>query len=72
MTTRDLWTCPQCGRQFTNRNQSHSCARYTVEDHLVSTNTKVASIYTHFGEVIIEATKTSITFKSPELFAILD
>lgn len=32
MTTRDLWICPQCGRQFTNRNQSHSCARYTVEE----------------------------------------
>ncbi|HET6294801.1 MAG TPA: hypothetical protein VFG33_15570 [Kribbella sp.] len=21
----DLWRCPQCGRTFANRNQSHTC-----------------------------------------------
>lgn len=49
------------------------------KDHLESTNPQVASrYYTHFvtlvnnsGEVIIEATKTSITFKSPGLFAVV-
>lgn len=34
MAVKSLWTCPKCGRQFTNRNQSHSCGRYTVEDFL--------------------------------------
>jgi len=78
MSNLDLWTCPHCGRQFTNRNQSHSCARYTVESRLESTSPQVASLYAHFvelvnncGEVIIEATKTSITFKSPGLFAVV-
>ena len=24
--TRALWTCPDCGRTFANRNQTHTCA----------------------------------------------
>jgi hypothetical protein len=28
---RPLWTCPRCGKDFVNRNQWHSCRRYTVE-----------------------------------------
>ncbi len=31
---KPLWTCPQCGRQFANQNQSHTCARYTLAEHL--------------------------------------
>jgi hypothetical protein len=23
---RQMWTCPECGRRFANRNQSHACA----------------------------------------------
>lgn len=78
MINPDLWFWPHCGRQFTNRNQSHSCAIYTVESHLEGTSPQVALLYKHFvelvnkfGEVIIEATKTSITFKSPGLFAVV-
>ena len=29
-----MWTCPKCGYQFINRNQSHSCGNYTVADFL--------------------------------------
>jgi hypothetical protein len=29
-----MWTCPKCGHKFVNRNQSHSCGHYTVEDFL--------------------------------------
>jgi Domain of unknown function (DUF5655) len=25
MERRPLWTCPACGRQFANRNQTHTC-----------------------------------------------
>jgi hypothetical protein len=31
---RPMWTCPDCGRQFHNINNSHSCmARIGVQEH---------------------------------------
>ena len=29
-----MWTCPKCKHQFYNKNQSHSCGNYTVDDFL--------------------------------------
>ncbi|HJP64530.1 MAG TPA: hypothetical protein VJ844_13880 [Mucilaginibacter sp.] len=29
-----MWTCPKCHHQFFNKNQSHSCGGYTVDDFL--------------------------------------
>ena len=29
-----MWTCPRCGHQFYNKNQSHSCGGYTVDNFL--------------------------------------
>ena len=29
-----MWTCPKCGHSFYNKNQSHSCGKYTVDDFL--------------------------------------
>ena len=78
MTTNDLWTCPRCGRRFVNPNQSHACGRYSVEDHLESASPLVATLFEQFvelvgncGEMIIEASKTSISFKSPGLVAVV-
>ncbi len=78
MTTPNLWTCPDCGRQFAQRNQWHSCDRYTVQSHLDNASPQVGELYERFvelvnncGEVIIEATKTSIAFKSPGLFTVV-
>ena len=28
-----MWTCPECGRQFRNKNQWHSCVTISVNDH---------------------------------------
>ena len=34
MTDRPrLWKCQECGREFANRNQSHSCGRHTLAHH---------------------------------------
>lgn len=78
MPMEDLWTCPHCARQFVNINQSHACGRYSVEDHLAGASPLVATLFDQFvelvdncGETIIEATKTSIAFKSPGLFAVV-
>lgn len=27
---RPLWVCPECGNEFVNKNQYHSCERYTL------------------------------------------
>ena len=32
-TTKVLWTCPKCGREFERKNQSHSCKNYPLEKH---------------------------------------
>lgn len=29
-----LWKCPKCKREFKNKNQSHSCVAYPIENHL--------------------------------------
>ena len=29
-----MWTCPKCNHQFYNKNQSHSCGSYSVDDLL--------------------------------------
>jgi len=29
---RPLWTCPECGNEFVNRNQYHSCKRYDLAE----------------------------------------
>jgi hypothetical protein len=28
-----MWTCPECGRSFANRNQSHFCSHVRLEEH---------------------------------------
>jgi hypothetical protein len=78
MATSNFWTCPECGRIFVQRNQWHSCGRYTVQRHLDKASPQVRALYDRFvkivnncGDVIIEATKTSIAFKSPGLFAVV-
>ena len=78
MKSSKLWTCPDCGRVFRQRNQWHSCGSYSVQSHLEAADPQVRELYQQFevlvkgcGEVIIEATKTSIAFKSPGLFAVI-
>ncbi len=43
-----MWTCPKCGYQFVNRNQSHSCGRYTVDDFLEGRSSKAISLFHYF------------------------
>jgi hypothetical protein len=78
MMISDLWICPHCGRQFANPNQWHSCGRFTVGSHLDRATPIAKLLFEEFitlvqncGETIIEATKTSIAFKSPGVFAVV-
>ncbi|MBV6440945.1 MAG: hypothetical protein DYG98_16805 [Haliscomenobacteraceae bacterium CHB4] len=37
--TRQLWTCPNCGRQFERQRQSHSCRPFALEQHFIGKET---------------------------------
>jgi hypothetical protein len=43
-----MWTCPKCGHQFFNKNQSHSCGGYTVEDFLKGKSAKSVELFHDF------------------------
>jgi hypothetical protein len=73
---KSLWTCPRCRRQFANRNQSHSCGRFTVEQLLDGKSPEVVELYDRLadlvqrcGEVVVAPTKTRVLFKVRTVFA---
>ncbi len=43
-----MWTCPRCKHRFVNRNQSHSCGAYTVEDFTVGKTTEAVGLFKFF------------------------
>lgn len=75
-STIDLWTCPTCGRQFANRNQSHFCSDVTLESHFAGKppETRVlfdaflAAVQSH-GRVTVLPEKTRIAFQVRMSFA---
>jgi hypothetical protein len=73
---RPLWTCPACRRQFKNRNQSHSCGQFTVEQLLAGQPPEIVELYERLGdvirrcgEVVVAPTKTRVLFKVRTVFA---
>ena len=76
MTSRKLWTCTKCRRQFVNRNMPHSCGRYSVEAFLNGKSQFAISLYKHFvaivrqcGPVRMAPDKTRICFQVRMIFA---
>ena len=43
-----MWTCPKCRHQFFNKNQSHSCGGYTVDDFLSGKPAKSIELFNFF------------------------
>jgi Domain of unknown function (DUF5655) len=73
---KPLWTCPSCRRQFANRNQSHSCGQFTVEQLLDGKPLEIVELYERLadairrcGEVVVAPTKTRVLFKVRTVFA---
>ena len=72
-----MWTCPDCGRQFHNANNAHSCvARVGVDEHLAGKPAGVADAYHRFealvreiGPIQVEPLKSRIAFKARTTFA---
>jgi hypothetical protein len=73
---KPLWTCPRCQRQFKNRNQSHSCGQFTVEQHIHGKPQDVVEMFNQLcelilrcGQVEVAPTKTRVHFKIRSVFA---
>lgn len=50
-----VWTCDICGRQFKNKNQSHSCKKtHTVDEYITLFSSEQQSKLTELREIIIQ------------------
>jgi endogenous inhibitor of DNA gyrase (YacG/DUF329 family) len=71
-----LWTCPNCGRAFANRNQFHFCSNRRLEDHFAGREPQVVATFHRLleaaqksGPVTVLAEKTRIAFQVRMSFA---
>jgi hypothetical protein len=71
-----MWRCPDCRRQFANRNQSHACGRYTLASHFVGKPAGVRAIFEKLrrvaeknGPITVLPEKTRIAFHVRMSFA---
>jgi hypothetical protein len=71
-----MWRCPDCKRQFANRNQSHACGRYTLASHFEGKPANVRAIFDKLrrlaelnGPVTVLPEKTRIAFQVRMSFA---
>lgn len=69
------WTCPNCKKEFRNKNQAHSCARIDLKDHLKNKSPQVIATFDKlmreldkFGEITLNPVKTSIQVKTGATF----
>ena len=65
-----LWHCPDCGRAFANRNQSHACGRHDLEAHFVGKAPVVRALFdrvageiARIGPATVLPEKTRIAFQ---------
>ena len=75
---RDFWKCPKCGREFSKKNQWHSCISISLEDHFINKPQKLKKIFDflqkkmrNFGEIKIDSVKTSINFGGKSQFCVI-
>ncbi len=43
-----MWTCPKCGYNFYNKNQSHSCGSYTIDSFLKGKSQQAIDLFNFF------------------------
>ena len=65
-----LWRCPECGRSFANRNQSHSCSHVVLQSHFTGKSEHVRDLFDAMtamirkcGPVKVLPEKTRIAFQ---------
>ncbi len=75
----ELWRCPACGRPFANRNQSHSCGRFSAAAFLAGKPEGARALYDAFvalvercGPVTLAPGTTRVGFQVRMIFAAVD
>ena len=75
-TSSALWKCEKCGRPFANRNQTHSCGRFTVAEFLDGKSAGALHLYHTFAaaieqldDVITAPAKSRVGFQVRMIFA---
>jgi hypothetical protein len=65
-----LWRCSQCGRDFANRNQTHSCSDVSLDSHFTGKSEHVRELFEALvkmiedcGPVKVLPEKTRIAFQ---------
>lgn len=73
---KPLWTCPKCGRTFANRNQSHSCGRYSINAYLKGKSPEAIALFHRFSQMVADCgpfiyapARTRIGFQVRMIFA---
>lgn len=76
MPRADLWTCPECDRQFANLNQQHSCVRTSVEEFLSDKGPRARQLFAalvdaalSLGQVSLAPVKTRVGIQARMIFA---
>ena len=49
---RPLWTCPKCGSEFVNKNQYHSCGRYTLSALFAGKPRHIKELFERFRKMV--------------------
>ena len=73
---QELWECPQCGAKLLNRNLSHSCGRYSVQQFLEGKSAHARDLFDRlvgmiasFGPYHLAPAKTRVAFMALVRFA---
>lgn len=73
-----MWTCPECNRSFRNRNQSHSCGHYSLEDVFEKSSPTIIALFNlihkevkSYGAMQIRAVKNGVMFSVKSTFLAL-
>jgi len=64
------WICPNCGRNFARKNQSHSCELFSIKEHHLKKATPLTiQLYNKFVDpILIEPLKNIIAIKKNSQF----
>lgn len=73
---RPLWQCGKCGRQFANRNQTHTCGLHSLDAHFENKPPNIRALFDELvraieacGPVTVLPEKTRIAFQVRMSFA---
>ena len=73
-----MWICPNCGRNFKNPNQSHTCVVIKPEDLLQKCKVNVLQIYERVNSVVrklgivqVDCSSSTINYKNDLTFLVL-